>query len=229
MISQIYTLSSMVMWMILTISLLGSPRPVWYPYFGSWIIAVVAEIVLIILCSVNSFSPDPFSLCQVTVQVMRLSVLTVLPTLLILEGRTKESGTDEESASLLGKDKTANPLSNDITYDSIPTTSPDEDLEAEDDKKVKEESAKFEKHLMENGNWVTYLRRFAIFIPFVWPSRQKRLQLNLLGILLCLIAERFLNVLAPRQLGIVIDDLSNPQGNQALSLLRSSPSGLSLI
>ena len=54
-----------------------------------------------------------------------------------------------------------------------------------------------------------YARGFSIFIPYVWPSNQRRLQLNMLGVALCLSFERALNVLEPRQFGIVLDRLSH--------------------
>lgn len=57
----------------------------------------------------------------------------------------------------------------------------------------------------EDKHWFTYLRRYAIFVPYVWPTGNLRLQLHLAGIVLCLVVIRFLNVLAPRQLGIVIN------------------------
>lgn len=54
-------------------------------------------------------------------------------------------------------------------------------------------------------HWWTYVRQFDIFVPFVWPSNNARLQLHLVGVVLCLAVIRLLNVLAPRQLGIVIN------------------------
>lgn len=61
-------------------------------------------------------------------------------------------------------------------------------------------------------HWFTYLRRFAIFIPYIWPTGKRRLQLHLVGIVICLVIIRFLNVLAPRQLGILINSFGASPG-----------------
>ena len=71
----------------------------------------------------------------------------------------------------------------------------------------------------ERKHWWTYLRQFSIFIPFIWPSRNLRLQLHLAGVVLCLLAIRFLNVLAPRQLGITINSLGKSRGRLPVSEL----------
>lgn len=76
-----------------------------------------------------------------------------------------------------------------------------------------------EKPKEERKHWWTYLRQFSIFIPFIWPSRNLRLQLHLAGVVLCLLAIRFLNVLAPRQLGITINSLGKSPGHLPVSEL----------
>lgn len=50
------------------------------------------------------------------------------------------------------------------------------------------------------------------FIPYIWPIRNRRLQ-GFAGIVgFCLLAERILNVLVPRQLGIITDKLAKGTG-----------------
>lgn len=71
----------------------------------------------------------------------------------------------------------------------------------------------------QKKHWLTYLRQFGIFIPFIWPSRNLRLQLHIVGVVLCLVAIRFLNVLAPRQLGIAINSFGNSPGRLPVSEL----------
>lgn len=46
----------------------------------------------------------------------------------------------------------------------------------------------------------------------MWPSKRRLLQLNIFGVGLCLLGTRALNVLVPRQLGIVLDRLGLSQG-----------------
>lgn len=60
---------------------------------------------------------------------------------------------------------------------------------------------------------IAYVRRFSIFIPYIWPSKNRQLQANMIGIFVCLAAIRVLKLLAPYQLGIVVNLLGNPSGH----------------
>lgn len=95
---------------------------------------------------------------------------------------------DEESAPLLNPVVTSDPQ-----YRSTNGANPDKE-------KLEEK---------EKTTWITYVRRFSIFLPYIWPSNDRRLQLNLACIVVCLVIMRFLKVLAPYQLGVLIAALSS--------------------
>jgi ABC-type bacteriocin/lantibiotic exporter with double-glycine peptidase domain len=88
-----------------------------------------------------------------------------------------------------------------------------------DDKSTSKEDSPAEGKRKQDIHWLTYLRQFAIFIPYIWPSRNVRLQLHLVGIFICLVVIRMLNVLAPRQLGIVINSFGTSPGYMPVSEL----------
>lgn len=46
-----------------------------------------------------------------------------------------------------------------------------------------------------------------MFLPLIWPTKQRLLHLNLIGVFLCIACTRALNILQPRQFGIVLDHL----------------------
>lgn len=48
-----------------------------------------------------------------------------------------------------------------------------------------------------------------IFLPYIWPRNKFRLQLHMVGVGLCIISIRVLNVLTPRQLGLLVDSLGH--------------------
>ena len=48
-------------------------------------------------------------------------------------------------------------------------------------------------------------------MPYLWPSKNRILQAKLLGVCLCLICTRALNLLEPRQLGIIVDRIGMSQ------------------
>ncbi|KAH8592074.1 hypothetical protein B0O99DRAFT_690133 [Bisporella sp. PMI_857] len=91
------------------------------------------------------------------------------------------------------------------------------------------------KRLQETGSWWVYLKDFSIFVPYLIPRNDRKVQSCLFVSLLCLACNRILNVLVPRQLGIVADKLlakEAPYGALGYWLLLgmlSGESGLGLI
>ena len=51
-----------------------------------------------------------------------------------------------------------------------------------------------------------------MFVPLLWPTKQQLLHLNLVGVFICIAGTRALNLLQPRQFGIVLDRLSMVEG-----------------
>jgi ABC-type multidrug transport system fused ATPase/permease subunit len=93
---------------------------------------------------------------------------------------------------------TADPNKND------PDGETDSDSEDEDNVKVKQRRAEL---LKARGGWLAYLRDFKIFLPYIVPKHDRKVQLCYLACIVCLGAGRVLNILLPRQLGIVADNL----------------------
>lgn len=82
----------------------------------------------------------------------------------------------------------------------------DEDSsECSDDEDEVEDSQT--RQLRKSGSWITYLKGFKIVLPFLIPKGDFKVQACLVACGLCLIGDRFLNVLVPRQLGIAADRL----------------------
>lgn len=63
------------------------------------------------------------------------------------------------------------------------------------------------KRLKEAGSWWAYLKDFSIFLPYLIPKNDVRIQLCYLVSILCIAGTRTLNVLEPIQLGKVADGL----------------------
>lgn len=61
--------------------------------------------------------------------------------------------------------------------------------------------------LRKSTSWMVYISHFKLFMPYLIPRKDYKTQACLAICLLCLIASRFLNILVPRQLGIVADEL----------------------
>jgi hypothetical protein len=63
------------------------------------------------------------------------------------------------------------------------------------------------------GGWITYIRSFKVFFPHLWPSTDRYLQGVMLFCFVLLMIGRVVNVLIPRQLGIVTDELTGEGGS----------------
>lgn len=134
----------------------------------------------------------------------------------LLFGLSSKPRHDEESAPLLQNDSqlTANTPSSapdsKPSYGSPPGENSTISKNTVPKKDEKEESSGKEASKEVSG--IAYVRRFALFVPYIWPSNNRVLQLNLLGIFVCLALLRVLVVLAPYQLGVVVNLLGTSSG-----------------
>ena len=60
--------------------------------------------------------------------------------------------------------------------------------------------------------WWEYLRSYSVFFPYLWPSKDRSLQILFLACFSIVIVQRVTNVLVPIQVGVVVDDLSGENG-----------------
>ncbi|KAJ5001001.1 Heavy metal tolerance protein [Colletotrichum sp. SAR 10_66] len=90
--------------------------------------------------------------------------------------------------------------------------SKDSDLDSEDDE---DDSASIKrrraKRLKETGGWLGYIKDFTIFLPYLIPKKDRKVQLSIFLCLLSIAGRRVLNVLIPSQLGRVTDEILNNQ------------------
>lgn len=225
--ANVNAISFLILWSTQTILLHRTRRPVWYVYYGSWLVTIAFEIVLLSLfASLQTVSRIP----AVILVIIRASRIIVLLGLVVryvmLRVNVRRLWSDEESASLLGS-KTVSTIqqsqaakspddygSTMTTAEAHSSSTETEDSEPEDqavrDRKKKQQPVT--ERLKKDGNWLTYLRGFSIFIPMIWPSDEPALYLNMAGCGLCLLCGRALQVLQPRQLGIIVNILTTSSG-----------------
>jgi len=223
--SQIYTISFFLVWSTLIFCLLDSKHPVWYPYHGSWLLALLLEIGHFSLSLTIRRLSSPFDYTLLIIQISRLLALSLLVACVFrIFSKVALHTSGDESAPLLSQmDRPSGPvdLSN-TAYGSAATETlsdgADLEYEAEELKKEEEQKRDIENRLKANGNWVTYVREFFIFIPYVWPSNSKdrKLRWNVLGVVICLACIRASNVLIPHQLGVVINALGTSRDHVPL-------------
>lgn len=143
-------------------NLVGSKNTVWYPHYGAWAIALLAEVILFALDLGSGLPKISFTYARTTVRVLRLLLVVALPLSVLLDMLRSSTATDEESSSLLGhstliteEEHAPNGTSK---YGSIATEPAEANLEYETQKQKKDEEdrQKLEKVLGDSGNWVKY-------------------------------------------------------------------------
>ncbi|PSN75465.1 ATP-binding cassette-type vacuolar membrane transporter-like protein Hmt1 [Corynespora cassiicola Philippines] len=208
--AAIRCLGSILVWIPLSSSLYSSESARWHPYFGAIAMQFVFETATCILQGLSIRAEDRFSNIPLSIAAFRgfASLLLLIDGFLILVEKKGEKGTDEEEQSLLGNQSNGAATSNaQTTYGAIDTGSDDgDDSEPEEpNKEMKELQAK---RLAEAGGWVGYVRSFAIFLPYLWPKDDWRIMGCLFLRFLYLVQGRFLNILTPRQIGIITQKLA---------------------
>ncbi|KAI5838618.1 hypothetical protein DFP73DRAFT_616350 [Morchella snyderi] len=200
----VYVLSAILAWGAIELALLDSVNTVWYPYYGCWVLSLVTEICLIILPNYYNVPDNAFKRAKSIIQAIRITILILLPAVFwgfqIYDNR-KEAGNDEESAGLL----TGNNGSR--LYGTASPECVDETVE------TREAKARMLKKIEESGNWWIYAKSFAIFWPYVWPSKDGWLKISMALVGICLLIERGLNVMVPYQLGVVTNALARGNGS----------------
>lgn len=157
--------------------------------------------------------------------------MTILAVTLPIHDTSQKADNDEESQPLLvtanGETSDGVPaadVQNGTTYGATGTAkqmngtedkqnkSAKEDKEDKIAKKERELREKLQKRLGSDGNWWTYIKGFAVFIPFIWPTKEPKLFINMAGVFAIILAQRVLNVAVPILLGKITNDLTRLDG-----------------
>ncbi|KAL2198970.1 hypothetical protein P885DRAFT_31750 [Corynascus similis CBS 632.67] len=232
-------------------------NPVWYPYIGSFGIALVLEpVVAVLSLMVRPAGPlkfiDFFDISALAVRYLAI-VLALVFYFGGNQNSRQEKGVDSERQSLLktnghashdsdsddqgdGTRQNGYGTSSDSSTDSSQSSDTDDD-ENPYERRQRQASEQMEKRLKEKGNWVTYAKSFMVFFPYIWPVNRRSLQVRVVLVGFCLLAMNFINLLIPRQLGIIMDSLAGTNGRNpwdevllfAGLKLVASEAGLSLL
>lgn len=190
----------------------------WYPLWGSWVINTITEITIsgLELLSATPFKRKATPLIAVfrsTVLVLRLIVL-ILPLLLYLYKYGLYQLRDDEEATPLLRPADMLTAKSSLhaysTYGSSEAASDEAPKGSGNDAESNIQYATEERHFDTSEcpeTWLYYPKRFSVFLPLLWPAGGTRVQIALLGVLICLVADRLVLLLMVRQLGILIDSI----------------------
>ncbi|KAI1273230.1 hypothetical protein F5Y07DRAFT_391426 [Xylaria sp. FL0933] len=238
---------------------------VWYPYYGSWLIGslfepAIAVLQFIIAHEASSIHLDAhpeiempaFTRLDAAISIVRFVIM--LGVILIhFSGysHVDTDSSDEERSPLLPKSDqrlingngsadsgygTSSEATNTDATNTETANSPS-DPESPWERQQRLLREKMEKRLKSEGSWIAYVKGFMVFFPYIWPVGNRRLQIHVVLVGLCLLAGNGLNFLIPRQYGVVLDSLGGASRENpwvqvtifAVLRLLSSEAGLPLI
>jgi hypothetical protein len=126
---------------------------------------------------------------------------------------TAEKSTDEETRSLLGSTNS----DSSTAYGSVPCGDDDQenDDECSDEEDDKEIKMLQKQRLEEAGGWLGYLKTLLVFLPIILPYKHRPTQMWIVVLGFCIVLQRGLTLLIPRQYGILTEAIGNMSGTGA--------------
>lgn len=212
--AAIRCLGSILVWGPISYFIWTSRSLRWHPYLGAFVLQFAFETTTCLTSAASIPEKDRTSDAPFVLGCTRalISLILLVDSFIITVTKHAEKSTDEESQSLLPKPADGAATQNGSAgYGAIEQTTSDDEEETptDKDKELKEQQAK---RLEEEGGWYGYLKSFAVFLPYVFP-RDDWMVMGALGVrLVHMLAERALNLLTPRQLGIITNKLSENTG-----------------
>lgn len=223
---------------LLVISILDTKPSPTIAHAATWLLATIMEIVLLgasfAIYTTDHREPkigDPhggeleremteWEITEVTLDLVRilfmLALMAFYALFVLLQGikhKKEEPGTQDEQTSLLAETSaengTANGTPNDYGSTNGAPTAPKKD-------KTAAAPAGWEKPTTTpSRSWWEYIRGYSMFFPYLWPSKDRRLQVVVVICFIIMIIQRVIQVLVPIQAGIITDDLSgeNPHSD----------------
>jgi hypothetical protein len=180
---QVYLLASVIAFGSQALAMTDSKFPVWYPYYGTWFIGLIVELILLVVPNIFSPPQTPSDFVILVIQVIRVCHFIVLPALYfgLRNDEKKYDGSDAERQSLLGKklaakgpNSKAAAANGDGGYGSTADANSQDDDSADKTSDADSEDSwlaserksreKIDKRLEQDGNWFTYAKGFAVSI-----------------------------------------------------------------
>lgn len=191
-----------------------------YLLLGTSFINFLFETPLLVLAALDGFK-TPWIVASFCAQAARLSaiLLLVLGDVSRQLATRQQSDSEESQPFLRAQSETAEdgygsvPFHDDTDTEvaSQDTTSNCSDDDGDDEDDAASVKRKRAKRLQETGGWLGYLKDFSIFIPFLVPKKDRKVQLSIVLLFVCLAIKRALNILIPAQLGVVTNTVLDNQ------------------
>lgn len=232
---QIYLVGSFFVYCLFLISLLDSKPSPTAAHLATWTVATVLEVVLVGLSfAIYSHAhkeptahPAPgrgrlhlgmtdWDSAEVAMDLLRIVLLLALIGFYLLfitlpayqKKKAQEAGTSSETTSLLangerdGSPSAENGHANG-SYGSVhPVGGKHQHAEGAPPAWSRPTGA-------PSRSWWEYIKGYHVFFPYLWPSKNRRLQVIVVICFLLVLCQRVVNVMVPNQIGIIVNTLAH--------------------
>ena len=216
---------------------LRQQHPALYELAGASLVTAAFEIPLLALSLCHK--PRQWEpIAQITISSVRLLLLIFVAAAILLEIRQRKRKTSEESRPFLNGNHTTYGAANGNNSDNSSADS-DSENDSDTDKNKNTRAARVKKlrneKLQTLGGWWDYLKGFSIFLPYLVPRNNRKVQFCVAISIACLGCHRVLNILIPQQLADVTDSIFANEapyaslGKWALLQLIRGGAGLGLV
>ncbi|KAJ5294128.1 hypothetical protein N7508_008949 [Penicillium antarcticum] len=186
---------------------LRQDNPSKYELAGASVVTAGFEIPLLALSLYHK--PRHWEpIAQIVVSAIRLLLLVLVAITLLLEIRQRKKNASDESRPFLNGNRSAYGAVNSPDLDDSSALS---DSESDSDKNQNTRAARVKRLRKERlhslGGWWNYLKDFSIFLPYLVPRNNPKVQLCIATSIVCIGCHRVLNILVPQQLADVTDSI----------------------
>ncbi|KAF2841008.1 heavy metal tolerance protein precursor [Patellaria atrata CBS 101060] len=224
----IYIVGSFFVFSLVVLSLFDSqPSPTW-AHLSSWILALLMEVVLLgaSLAVYTRVHREPhagkdiqvpirrhmteWEAIEVSIDLIRILLVATLVGFYILfvVFRKTETGEDagpSETTGLLAGGPSENGHANGYGYGSAPVGGKHQHTEGAPAGWVRPTT-------VPSRSWWEYLRGYSVFFPYLWPAKDRKLQVAVVLCFVIVIIQRGINLLVPIQVGKITDELAGENG-----------------
>ncbi|RYN39314.1 Heavy metal tolerance protein [Alternaria arborescens] len=230
----IYLVGAFFVYCLFLISLLDSKPSPTEAHLATWSLATVLEIVLVALSFAVythphkeptagppakrlRFGMTQWESAEVAMDLLRILLLLALITFYVLfvivpqRKSQRESGSPSENTSLLSSADQNGHAENghaNGSYGSVhPVGGKHQHTEGAPPAWSRPTGA-------PARSWWEYIKGYHVFFPYLWPSKDRKLQLVVIACFLLVLAQRAVNVVVPDLTGEIVDRLKDPsRGN----------------
>ncbi|KAF2198404.1 vacuolar ABC heavy metal transporter-like protein [Delitschia confertaspora ATCC 74209] len=241
----VYVVGTFFVYCLVLISIIDQKPSPNTSHFATWILAVLFEIA-ILSGSLALYTRDhrepglkeiserkeqqgmtKWEIAEVVIDLLRiLLLLTLIGSYLVFvtwarKKHTQEAGSASETASLLGGGHRE--AENGHANGGYGSTG------AVGNKKPPVQEAQpgwVRPVAAPSRSWVEYIKGYHVFFPYLWPSKDRRLQIVVVLCFLLVILQRIVNVKVPDQFGKIINDLAGENGTDGDGAIRTPWKGI---